>query len=218
LTSSNAIIWMTQGGEATNWLHCVTYGDGLFVVVGGGGTVLTSPDGVIWTPQSSRTGADLGAELFAVTHANGLFVAVGGYSRARYDSESFIMTSPDGITWTSREPRGYGYLFGVAHGNDSFVAVGGAGNPGGIYETILSSPDGINWTVRSSQSDRNFSGVSFGHGTFVAVGAPGAILTSADAVNWIDRRSGPICDFRASCMAAVCSSLSAGQRTTPTGL
>jgi hypothetical protein len=33
----------------------VTYGNGLFVAVGDGGTILTSPDGVTWTAQTSGT-------------------------------------------------------------------------------------------------------------------------------------------------------------------
>jgi hypothetical protein len=50
----------------------VTYGNGLFVAVGTGGTILTSPDGVNWTVQASG-----GNHLHSVTYGNGTFVAVG---------------------------------------------------------------------------------------------------------------------------------------------
>jgi hypothetical protein len=68
----------------------VTYGNGLFVAVGDGGTILTSPDGVNWTrgPRGRAT------RLFGVTYGNGLFVAVGRFGT--------ILTSPDGVTWTPR--------------------------------------------------------------------------------------------------------------------
>jgi hypothetical protein len=60
----------------------VAYGNGLFVAVGSRGAILTSPDGVNWTAQTSPTSDDLSA----VTYGNGTFVAVG-YSGT-------IVTSP----------------------------------------------------------------------------------------------------------------------------
>jgi uncharacterized membrane protein len=86
------------GGAGTTWtvrnlgdsLFGVTYGNGLFVAVGGRGTILTSPDGVTWTPRASGTDKF----LFGVAHGNGLFVAVGW--------DGTILTSPDGVSWTPR--------------------------------------------------------------------------------------------------------------------
>ena len=52
------------GGVGTTWtlrfhgfndLNSVTYGNGLFVAVGDGGTILTSQDGVSWTQRTSGT-------------------------------------------------------------------------------------------------------------------------------------------------------------------
>ncbi len=45
------------------------------MAVGGGGTILTSPDGVTWTRRASGTTQ----HLHAVTYGNGLFVAVGSW-------------------------------------------------------------------------------------------------------------------------------------------
>lgn len=60
-----------------NPLNGVTYGNGTFVAVGGGGvvgeTILTSPDGITWT---LRTSGDNNI-LFGVTYGNGTFMAVG---------------------------------------------------------------------------------------------------------------------------------------------
>ena len=60
----------------------VVYGNSLFVAVGLGGIILTSPDGVSWTQRTSGT-RDW---LIGVTHGNGLFVAVGEWGT--------ILTSP----------------------------------------------------------------------------------------------------------------------------
>jgi len=56
-------------------------GNGLFVAVGGGGTILTSPDGITWTLQTSGTSNT----LYGIAYGNGRFVAVG---------ENVILTSP----------------------------------------------------------------------------------------------------------------------------
>jgi hypothetical protein len=66
----------------SNDLHGVTYGNGRFVAVGSGGTILTSPDGVKWTRRTSGTNN----LLYGVTYGNGLFVAVG--------DRGTILTSP----------------------------------------------------------------------------------------------------------------------------
>jgi len=75
-----------------NDFSSVTYGNGLFVVVGGSpdsSTILTSQDGVDWMRRS------LGDDpLNSVAYGNGLFVAVG--------DGSTIFTSPNGVNWTQR--------------------------------------------------------------------------------------------------------------------
>jgi len=98
----------------------VTFGNGLFVAVGGSGSgnrVMTSPDGITWTSRTSASDN----EWFSVIYGNGLFVAV-----ARYCSSNCVMTSPDGITWTSRIAAN-NYWYEVTYGNGLFVAVGSAG-------------------------------------------------------------------------------------------
>jgi hypothetical protein len=50
------VSWTARTSGTSNWLlFGVTYGNGLFVAVGDGGTILTSPDGVSWTARTSGT-------------------------------------------------------------------------------------------------------------------------------------------------------------------
>jgi photosystem II stability/assembly factor-like uncharacterized protein len=112
--------------------------------------------------------------LRGVIFNNGLFVAVGG---SAYGGNGFILTSEDGITWTSRTSGTSDFLSGVSFGNGTFVTVGAGG-------TILTSRDGISWTSRSSGSESDLFGVTFGDGTFVAIGTGGTILTSIDGISW----------------------------------
>jgi hypothetical protein len=167
------------GGAGTTWtirnlshpLRGVTYGDGLFVAVGSGDAILTSPDGVNWTTQTLGTGYGLNG----VTYGNGNFLAVGDYG--------IILTSPDGVNWTRQTSGTSNHLHGVAYGNGLFVAVGGWG-------TILTSTDGVNWTPQTSGTGNWLYGVTYGDGLFVAVGIDGTILTSPDGVNWTRQTSG----------------------------
>ncbi len=77
----------------------MTWGGNQFVAVGEGGAILTSPDGVTWTPRASYS-------LDGVTWGGDQFVAVG--------LEGTILTSPDGVTWTPRASGVTYYLYGVA--------------------------------------------------------------------------------------------------------
>ena len=54
-----------------------------------------------------------------------------------------ILTSSDGISWTSRTSGTSNSLVGVTYGNGLFVSVGQGG-------TILTSTDGTTWTSRTS--------------------------------------------------------------------
>ena len=94
-----------------------------------------------------------------------------------------ILTSADGITWTSKTSGTTDDFSGVTYGNGTFIAVGGGG-------TILTSVDGTTWTSRTSGPTDDFSGVTYGNGTFIAVGYGGTILTSADGITWTSRTSG----------------------------
>jgi hypothetical protein len=150
-----------------NNLYGVSYGNSTFVAVGGGGTILTSPDGATWTSRSSGTTNDLGG----VSYGNSAFVAVGGGGT--------VLTSPDGATWTSQRSGTTNDLGGVNYGNTTFVAVGGGG-------TVLTSPDGATWTSQRSGTTNDLYGISYGNSTFVAVGQSGTVLQSGTTNKFSD--------------------------------
>ena len=161
---------------------------GLFVIVDGSGTILTSLDGNSW--RFSGFKPKIIPSLKDVTYGNGLFVVIGFTNRTTGN----ILTSPDGITWTERWiervskgalPRQHD-LMGITYGNGLFVTVGKKGR-------ILTSPDGISWTVNDITSGilRNPNGITYGNSTFVTVENSGKILTSSDnGTSWVNRTSG----------------------------
>ena len=190
ITSPDGVNWTTHAGTASlNWTG-VTYGKGLFVAVAQDGAsstdVMTSPDGVTWTPRTSAgfmTGTT--PHLWqGVTYGNGTFVAVSGDSSGTAAGE--VMTSTDGITWTSRTSAAAGRYYNVGYGNGLFVATPGSGS------AIMTSPDGVTWTTRPSAATGNqYLGITYGNGLFVmtptTTGIP--ILTSPDGITWTARTS-----------------------------
>jgi len=68
----------------------------LWVAVGDGGAIETSPDGTTWTARTSGTSTALNSVSYAANgrgHGLGLWCAVG--------EDGTILSSPDGITWTA---------------------------------------------------------------------------------------------------------------------
>lgn len=118
-----------------------------------------------------------------------IFVAVGQADGA----DSYILTSPDGTTWTERAPTVAKNitLNSVVWSSDLtlFVAVG---NADGTDAYIVTSPDGTTWTERSNPKNFALYGLEWcaDLGVFVAVGqddGPDAyFLKSFDGTNWIE--------------------------------
>src|SRR2546422_7225221 len=189
----------------------ITYGNGLFVAVGGGsdeaqGLVLTSRDGVNWGITWLS-----GARLYAVTYADGRFIAVGTRGKG--------FVSPDGLMWTPMDTGHDASLSGISFGNGKWLVVGGSTlssvdganwnvhtngpavrkvaygsglfvgvsfNLDGAGYNIATSPDGVSWTWRRSGEIERLPGIAHANGQFVAVG-PGSIVVSADGTNWTRR-------------------------------
>jgi len=159
--------------------------EGLFVTVGRG-TILTSPDGISWTKRTSLvvyknlwnisvSQRSLLHSPLGVTYGKGLFVSVG--------ESGIILTSSDGISWSTKTSGTSEYLRGVTYGNGLFVTVGWEG-------TILTSSNGTSWTKRTSGTSNRLWGITYGNGLFVTVGYEGTILTSTDGNSWTERTSG----------------------------
>jgi hypothetical protein len=107
-------------------------------------------------------------------------VAVGGLS-----GERLIMTSPNGITWTTRVLDSSAYaLQAVTYGSSLFVAVGNSG-------ALTTSTNGISWTPRSSNTTHALHGVAYGNGVYAAIGDYGTSTTSSNGVNWTAKTTSP---------------------------
>lgn len=134
------------------------------------GQVINPP---AWTTNwVQAVSENTGHNLNAVTWANGLYVAVGARGK--------ILTSADGVQWTTRTSKTIYELFGVTAGKinekNYFVAVGAQG-------TILQSTNGVEWLPAKSNTVADLFAVGYGEGTFLAVGV-GAFVRTDDQIKW----------------------------------
>jgi hypothetical protein len=121
---------------------------------------------VSWNNQSP---AGISDDIWCVTYGNGTYAAV--------TSQGKLLTSPDGLTWSSQTIDSGVLLVSIAYGNGTWVVVGAGG-------TILVSTDLKNWLTAKAVTTNQLNGVLY-NGTFWAsVGDSATVITSTDALNW----------------------------------
>ena len=125
----------------------------------------------IWTTQTVEGDPD----FRAIVYAKNQYVIVR--------EAGLIMTSPDGLTWTSRNSPTSKNLMELFWDGHQYLAGGDAG-------TIVSSPEGIEWTSRDSGSGINFYSFGYSGARYVAVGNDG-IRISSDSVSWTAPANAP---------------------------
>jgi hypothetical protein len=183
---TNSVMTSTDGNSWTNVPHGlgarnfndVIYANNMFVAVssdvqtsgGTQGSAMYSSNGTTWTLATAPRG-----DWQSVAYGNGTFVAV-----ASFTTTTKVMTSTDGINWTSRTPSSTSNIWrGVTFGNGLFVAVSTSGTA-----NIMTSPNGINWTAVTPPGNAAAWAVAFGNEKFVAVSQSGAVMTSTDGSSW----------------------------------
>lgn len=171
LTSSNGADWKERTiPVADAVLRRVIWSGTQYVAVGTLGTILTSPDGVVWTTRTSGTSAVLNWVVWSGSQ----FVVVG-------DSGT-ILTSPDGITWTVRTSGVSNTLYSVVWSGSQFV-VGGS-------SYTLTSVNGVSWTLRPGPSFWQSGEIILWSGSlYVAAGSADTIWSSPDGINWTQRHT-----------------------------
>jgi hypothetical protein len=146
----------------------ITYGNGLFVVVGdtnGVGNIVTSPDGINWTPRA--TDVPPGGHIASAVYGAGKFVAVG------IDGYEYTSATDTGVWVLSIIPGGSQ----ISYCNGLFIVPLNA-------QTNLLSIDGINWSAKCTGITYSFGKVTYGNGLFISA-KTGVLVTSSDGTNWI---------------------------------
>ena len=169
-------------GAASNGSIIVAVGES--ENAGGDAYIITSDMfGKTWSERANPKNFTLKSVAFGA----GVFSAVGDAD----GTDSYIVTSADGITWTERAPsvaKNLG-LNSVIFGGGLFVAVGSVDGATDAY--ILTSPDGTTWTERANPKNFALRSVTYANSLYIAVGdADGTdayIITSPDGTTWTER-------------------------------
>lgn len=158
--------WLIRGSGVTDDLNAATAAAGLWVVGGDSGKIITSPDSVTWTIQSSQFGVD--SAVLGVEYLGAMFLAFGANGK--------LSTSTNGTSWTARTSAfGTESIRVCAYSGSKWVLAGDGGK-------ITNSTNGITWIERSTP----FSGsavrrIDAGGGLVMALSVSGVLARSADS-------------------------------------
>jgi hypothetical protein len=148
-----------------------------------------------WTEQSNP----LAIGLLDICWTGTTFVAVGANTVTSPTEGSYIITSPDGITWTRRVNTCATSLSGVTTGESGSPSVPRVVAVGfqdvGDAAIFTSDDDGATWTERSNPKNISLNKVAWNGSLFVAVGdeesgsptGDAYIATSPDGTTWTER-------------------------------
>lgn len=182
-------VWTNRSAPVSAWRGVCWSPELHKYVAVSSGLVMTSSNGVSWNTSSCPTNDWRGVCWSA---SLGLFVSVAN------NTVNNVMTSPDGITWTSRTTPAIGSLIGVCWSPqlNLFVATRtGSGTAPSSNLKILTSPDGINWTSRATPTTDTGGYIAVAWsptlGMFAAVNSssstPARIMTSPNGITWTNR-------------------------------
>jgi hypothetical protein len=192
-------------------LTSAAYANGKYVAVGGG-SIISSPDGVTWSPVTAGPGgagvvAGSSIGFVAVSGATSTFPIHGGIIQSGGPQCYF---SQNGLTWTtnvlaypgSGSPLTAGYV-GFAKGKFLVAAYSSPG-PNAVDLFVFTSSDGQNWTSNSVATGMPDEGGGLDYTCFMSgpnVVLSGEIevpfvLSSPDEVSWSFQESRPNPNFQ----------------------
>ena len=178
--------WTASGVLPASNLQALTYGNGVYIAVGGASGTATgasSTDGVTWI---TRTLTALSAGNYSgVVYGNGSYVAIqtgGVITSTSTNGVNWVAGGvlPASTTWTS-----------IAYGNGRFVALAVTGavaysiNNGVAW---TAAPTAVGTTTSILSSSYTWSAVTYANGVFLAIAKGTTVCaTSTDGINWTVR-------------------------------
>ncbi|MDB6175822.1 MAG: hypothetical protein JWL59_5133 [Chthoniobacteraceae bacterium] len=188
IASQDGVDWKNlQIGKEGETYRAVAFGLGRFVAVGsyGGDNIYAaSSDGVAW--ETGKKEAKYSKYIRGLGFDGRQFLGVGGDPGSVGASGPFVVTSPDGKTWSDYiSVSGKAILRRLAFGKGVVVGVGDRGR------RAVSNDGGTTWIDApgtkpiDTLADITFGAVdSAGNGRFVGVGLHGLRMQSQDGLTW----------------------------------
>ena len=175
-------VWNIQTFTGDPDFRAIVYANNQYVVVREAGLIMTSPDGLEWTNQTSPTKENL----------LGLFW--DGHQYLAGGDKGTILSSPDGINWTSLDSGSQINFYSFSYSGTRYVAVGNDG--------IRISNDSVAWTTpTSAPTSIPFTACTWTGTEFLACGLGldknFTIYTSPDGDVWTLRDNTVMASLRA---------------------
>ena len=174
LSAAPTANWTAGTNLPATTFTSLTYGNGVFVVVGSTAGAATSTDGNSWV---SRTNVTLSSGTYSgVTYGAGTFVAINSGGNQ-------VATSTNGIVWVAGGNLPASTTWSsVAYGNGRFVAIATGGR-----NAAISYNKGVTWYASPAglPSSQTWTKVKYGQGLFVAVAEGTSVCAiSSDGITW----------------------------------
>lgn len=192
IISPDGKTWLReQTGKEGEVYRAIAFGNGRYVAVGtfGGKNIFASSTDCQKWETSSKDGK-YSLYVRGLGFGNGAFLGIGGDPGSVGGSAPFVLTTPDGVTWSDYiKISGKHILRRIAWGNDRFVGVGDRGR-----RSV--SKDGKQWEDAPGAKaidtliDIAYGGQPKQGGLFVGVGLHGLRMTSPDGLKWSDHIPG----------------------------
>jgi hypothetical protein len=173
---STGVNWVTRASGTTKRLTNVHWTGSQFIAVGDSNTILTSPDGVTWTPRVTLSN---GARYQSVASQGSQIVVLGSPRTGTTPDSSVIISNDGGATWSyhngqtfqARQVTVLKWLGG------QYI---GTANPAGI----LISQDGINWQLSITGGTNALSNLIWTGSQYMNTRLNSPPRTSPDGVTW----------------------------------
>jgi microcystin-dependent protein len=174
-TSSDGLTWSLKTDITSNFTQLFFLNNRFFAFAPASGASYTSTDAVTWTQMTIPVFTSAVPLTGIYNTTLGLYV-IGGASAA-------LMTSPDGLNWSSRVSNMTNNINGIAFNGSIMVAAGGNTT---ATANIATSPDGVTWTARANTIANYRSAIVWSPvlNLFVTTGYAGINATSPDGVTW----------------------------------
>lgn len=178
--SNTASAWspVSATGLSVSQLNFITFGAGVFVVVGNGGVIQTSANGTSWITRTSGTTSD----LYKVYFLNSKFFAIG--------NNRTVLTSADGISWTTitfNVGSSTDFFMSLAYGNGWYVlaARASSGSQALVYRSTTAANN--SWSFASDVPSWNGTNrIQFLKDKFWAFMIGNRMFTSVDGGTWTE--------------------------------